>query len=177
MCFFVTTCFCESVEESGSFGANIYSDKHIQVSGLSDNSHYRNYYTRGNPLSSNLFIENGHFLASFNAVFQIPIFMGTHWVSNPTQDELPMYSVINLINGEVGFRFSQFDVGIVNTFNFYFTRSTYHESGVVLRHVLGNFNEISFAVLEEDRWSDKMPKLVVQFGYDFSFKTEQPNAL
>ena len=173
ICIAVSMSLCDSVQEESSFGANIYSNKHIQISGFSYGNQYGIYYTRGNPLATNMFIGDGNFMASFNALIQIPVFIGTHFVSSPTSKELPFYSIINLINGEIGLRLSKLDVGLANTFNLYFTRSAYHQSGLVLRHTFENHNELSFALFEEDRLNNKTPKLVAQFGYDFGSKSKE----
>lgn len=166
-------CFADPIERYESTGANAYSNYVIQFNLFSQKLISNSFYTYGNPAATKAFFSHGNVLTSFNALIQLPLFMGMNWTSHPTSSSLPIYSVLNLINGEIGLNLGKSNIGLLNSFQLYFTRSPYHQAGIIYRYDFQNFGEYSFAVLEEDRMNDSNPKLLLQLGCNFGGKATE----
>ena len=156
-------------------GANAYSNYGLQVNVLSQKLVWNSFYTLGNPVSTKAIYSHGNVLASFNTLIQLPLFMGMNWTEQPNSSTLPIHSFLNLINGEIGFDFGQSSIGILNSFQWYFTRAAYHQAGFIYRCNFKKFGEYSFAVLEEDRLNYSRPKLIFQLGVNFGEKQQSTN--
>lgn len=127
----------------------------VDVNLLGAEYRYGRFVTRTKVLSSNLIYDNA-VLMSYNTLIQGPLILAANFNAYPEPDDLPIITLLNLLNGEAGFNVGPAELGLRNSINLYFTRRAYHRGGVYFG--FGRKVNVSVFAFEEDRFNSAKPK-------------------
>lgn len=146
----------ENIKPTIFRSVELYNTKQIDINIEGAQYQYGGFITRAKSFSTNIVVDNGPVL-SYNAIFQYLIILGENFSFYPKPNDLAFISVLNLINGDVGYKFLDAEIGISNSFNFYFTRRVYHRSSIYIGY--GKDLSVNVAVSEDDRLNSIRPNL------------------
>lgn len=162
---------CESHAQSKYYNYNSHfslnNDFSIQF-GMGKDLYYNNYFSHGNGLSTFIMLDDHNLILSYEALFPglfhlFGNFSDSRGVATLKSSEFLTLSILNLINGDIGYQFSFFDISFKNQFNLFFTRYAYHHSGINIG--FGDKKRFGIYIMERDRLDRGFDKLMMGITY------------
>ncbi|MGL1934196.1 MAG: hypothetical protein OCD01_04220 [Fibrobacterales bacterium] len=140
--------------ESISFGAYSTGQSEFSFLNMTESIDSR-FYTKGKVFNF-MFIHEGELLQNVSLDFVFPgVIMFAMCFTSSVEKCGNARHFSNLLNGEIGFRYSYFSIALANSLHPFIYRGLYHDSGVKIN--VGSKHEGSIYLYEQDRlWNGNL---------------------